>query len=82
MGSTYEIHFRGTLDVELSAWLDGPTQVVQAQMGDSSITCLTCNVPDQAALRGVLNRLWDLNLALISVRQIDPVLDKENDHVC
>jgi RNA binding exosome subunit len=31
------------------------------------ITVLTGRLPDQAALRGILTRLWDLNLTLISV---------------
>ncbi len=31
------------------------------------ITVLTGPVVDQAALRGILNRLWDLNLTVISV---------------
>ena len=29
-------------------------------------------ITDQAALRGLLNRLWDLNLVLRSVQQVDP----------
>jgi hypothetical protein len=32
---------------------------------------LTGFLADQAALRGVLNRLWDLNLDVISVNRID-----------
>jgi hypothetical protein len=32
---------------------------------------LTGAVADQSTLRGILTKLWDLNLALISVMQID-----------
>jgi hypothetical protein len=34
-------------------------------------TVLTGSLADQAALRGVLTRLWDLNLDIISVIRID-----------
>jgi hypothetical protein len=41
--------------------------------GDGSpITTLTGGVADQSKLRGVLSRLWDLNLTLISVTHIEP----------
>jgi hypothetical protein len=36
------------------------------------VTLLTGRVEDQATLRGILNRLWDLNLTVLSVIQIDP----------
>jgi hypothetical protein len=40
--------------------------------GDGTpITALTGSVADQAALRGILNRLWDLNLTVISVVPVD-----------
>jgi hypothetical protein len=32
---------------------------------------LTGAIADQSALRGILTKLWDLNLALISVALID-----------
>ncbi len=35
-------------------------------------TTLTGKVTDQAALRGILCRLWDLNLAILSVCRLDP----------
>jgi hypothetical protein len=33
----------------------------------AAVTVLSGPVVDQAALRGILNTLWDLNLTLISV---------------
>ena len=36
-----------------------------------SITTLTGPVADQAALRGILTKVWDLNLTLISVTRIE-----------
>jgi hypothetical protein len=78
--ATYEIQFLGRLEVELTAWLGARSQVAEIVDGDSSTTCLTVRVPDQAALRGVLNRLWDLNVTLTSLRKIGTVRDKESDH--
>ena len=36
------------------------------------VTTLSGLLIDQVALRGLLNRLWDLNLVLRSVQQFDP----------
>jgi hypothetical protein len=78
--STYEIRFQGTLKVEPSSWLGGESEISEVACGDGSMTSLTVSVPDQAALRGVLNRLWDLNLTITSVRRIPAVSEKEADH--
>lgn len=61
----YRIKVRGNLDVSWSEWFDGLD--VDSEDG---ITTLTGSVPDQPTLRGILARLWDLNLSLISVEQI------------
>ncbi len=45
----------------------------------TSLTTLICPVVDQAALRGLLCRLWDLNLALIAVRRV-VIDDKEKEN--
>jgi len=37
----------------------------------SPITVLTSPVVDQAALRGLLTKIWDLNLTLVSVTRIE-----------
>jgi hypothetical protein len=38
---------------------------------ESDITTLTGPVADQAALRGLLSKIWDLNLVLISATRIE-----------
>jgi hypothetical protein len=46
----------------------------------SSCFCLassTCLIVDQAALHGVLAKIRDMNLPLISVNQIKPVSTKD-----
>jgi hypothetical protein len=37
----------------------------------TSITTLTGPVADQARLRGIVSKIWDLNLTVISVNQIE-----------
>jgi len=63
----YEIKVRGELDGEWAGTFEGMTLTVQGQGTDHPITTLVGPVADQPALRGMLNRLWDLNLTLISV---------------
>jgi hypothetical protein len=38
---------------------------------DRTVTVLTGTVADQAMLRGILARLWDSNLTLLSVARIE-----------
>jgi hypothetical protein len=47
------------------SWLDWFGDIVLVETAERSV--LLATVPDQAALRGILDRLWDLNLALVSV---------------
>ncbi len=67
--ATYRIRVRGTLD---PAWLDsfcGLRILSSAQERD--VTILTGTLPDQAALLGVLNALYDLQVPLLSIVNID-----------
>jgi hypothetical protein len=61
----YRIRVRGRLDGAWADWFDGLALAFEGG-GDGS-TILTTVALDQAALRGLLGRLWDLNLALLSV---------------
>ncbi len=70
-GAIYEIRVRGELDRGWEGWLDG-LAVAHVLAGDEPVTTtLTGPLPDQAALRGLLCKLWDLNLTLISVRRLE-----------
>jgi len=60
----YQIKIEGELDDRWSDWFHGLTVVVESQ--DPPATILTGSI-DQAGLRGILNKIWDLNLSLISV---------------
>jgi hypothetical protein len=58
-----EIRIKGKIDKDWTDWF-GNLAVSHSSKGDS---ILTGGVKDQAELRGVLTRLADLNLELISV---------------
>ncbi len=62
----YEIQFRGQLAERHARWFEGIT-MIHLPNGD---TLLTGPLPDQSALHGILNRIRDLGLELLSVRRI------------
>jgi len=73
----YQIKVEGCVDPGWSDWF-GEMQPTQATGGDGRpITVLKGVLADQAALRGILTRLWDLNLTLISVSRLAPEAQPE-----
>jgi hypothetical protein len=64
----HEIRVQGHLDQRWTDWLDGMTVTHQSD----GTTTLTGRLADQAALHGVLNRIRDLALPIVSVRRISP----------
>ena len=70
--TSYQIVVRGHLHEKWADWFSGLTITSENLPDGSAITRLTGALKDQAALRGVLIKLWDLNLVLISVQQIPP----------
>ena len=73
--SVYQIEVTGQLDASWSDCFAGLTVTPPGKAGP--YTTITGRV-DQATLRGIVNRLWDLNLTLISVRQI-PSISESGD---
>lgn len=70
-GTRYEIRVLGVLDQQWSSWFNGMTISSQRIDSDTPITALTVCIPDQAKLRGILNKIWDLNLTIISVVNLE-----------
>ena len=68
--ATYQIKVPGHLDERWSDWAGGMTITVDSEGDGSPITILTGTV-DQAALHGLLRRLYSLGLPLISVNCIE-----------
>jgi hypothetical protein len=64
----YQIRIKGHLGQQWTDWFDGLNIALEAD-GD---TLLTGSVVDQAALHGVLRKVRDLGLPLVSVNHIDP----------
>jgi hypothetical protein len=64
----YEIRLTGRLDAHWATWFDGLTV---SQESDGT-TVLSGRIADQAALHGVLQRVRDLGLPLVSVARVDP----------
>jgi hypothetical protein len=63
----YELRVDGHIDDRWTAWFDGLTLTRESD-GTTSLCGL---VPDQAALHGLLAKVRDLGLTLISVEVID-----------
>jgi hypothetical protein len=63
----YEIRLRGPIDPSWSDWFCG----LEVSSTSTSDTLLSGFVVDQAALHGILLRIRDLSLELISLRQLN-----------
>ena len=66
-GSAYEIRIRNHLEKHWSSYFMG-WSIANLENGEVLLT--TPNI-DQAGLHGVLNKIRDLNLTLLTVRQTD-----------
>ena len=64
----YEIRLRGHLDSRWAAWFDG----LSLTNSSDGTTVIGGPVADQAALHGLLQKVRDLGLPLISVTQVPP----------
>ena len=64
----YELRLQGVLDDRWSAWFEG----LRITSDDQGQTTIVGPVADQAALHGLLAKVRDLGLPLLSVRRLDP----------
>ena len=63
----YEIRLKGHLDARWSAWFDG----MSLTQDSDGTTVLRGTVVDQAALHGLLQRVRDIGLPLVSITHVD-----------
>ncbi len=66
-GEIYEIRLKGHLNKIWADWFDGMTFTHES----GGTTTLTGKIIDQSALHGLLKKVRDLGLPLLSVNQID-----------
>jgi hypothetical protein len=64
----YQIRIKGHLDRRWTEWFGGVTIALE----DDGETLLTCPVEDQAALHGLLRKVRDLGMPLISAGRVNP----------
>jgi hypothetical protein len=76
----YEIQVRGELDQGWENCFNDLAVTLTCASEQPSTTTLIGPVADQAALRGMLCKLWDLNLTLISVRRIEAKGKEEHEN--
>jgi hypothetical protein len=67
----YQIKVEGNVDPSWSDWFNGMEISLETGRDASCVTVFTGLAEDQATLRGMLNHLWDLNLTILSVMQIE-----------
>jgi hypothetical protein len=71
----YHIRIEGHLGNQWAKWFGD----VIITLESNGSTLLTCQVIDQAALHGLLKKVRDLGMPLISVNQIDPEQENTSD---
>ena len=66
-GGIFEIRIKGHLDSRWSDWLDG----LDVKLLENGEMILSGAIVDQAALMGILSKLYRLNLAILSVNKVN-----------
>jgi hypothetical protein len=66
--AAYEIRLKGHLDSRWAAWFDGLSLTNETD----GTTLIHGPVIDQAALHGLLQKVRDVGLPLVSVTQVEP----------
>jgi hypothetical protein len=69
----YEIRIAGHLDAHWADWFDGMSITLE----EDGTTLLSGPVPDQPALHGLLRKVRDLGLPLVSVNEITVTLSQQ-----
>ena len=67
--ATYKIRVLGTIPFDLSDKLHG-MEIMHFECTENQISILKGTLPDQPALSGVMNALFDMHLSLLSVEKI------------
>ena len=76
MNKHYQITVEGSLGPSWSEWLSGMIITESIDPDSHIFTTISGEITDQAQLRGIMTKLWDLNLVIISVELIATEQDK------
>jgi hypothetical protein len=76
----YCIHVQGKLGKNWASYFEEMDIVILEDMDRNPITILTGEMPDQAALQGVLQKLYNLGFPLISAKKIEPLTPVSSSH--
>ena len=69
--ATYRIRVQGNLDMSSLDLLGGLSIAPETSVDDRTVTILVGHLPDQSALSGVLNTIFEMRLPLLSVENLD-----------
>ncbi len=75
---SYEIRIEGHLSEQWTDWFEGLT----VSLEETGVSCLTGPITDQAALYGLLKKVRDLGMPLVSVNRLDAISVKEAHQDC
>lgn len=67
----YEIQVSGRIDPERASWLGDLDLSIRCIPNGETISVMSGPVPDQAALYGIINRIRDMGLKLISIHSLE-----------
>jgi hypothetical protein len=68
----YRIEMDGNIDQRILTWFDDMTLSTESRDEGKTISTLVGLVADQAALHGLLNRIYTLGFLVISVTRVEP----------
>lgn len=72
--TVYQIRIKGHLGRQWTNWFEG----LSITLEDNGDTLVTGTVVDQAALHGLLRKVRDLGLPLLSIMRVEPKQDDES----
>jgi hypothetical protein len=75
--ATYQIRIQGQLDESWSEWRGG--LAISSEIPGE--TLMIGQITDQAALHGILDKLYAMNLSLIAFSRVDTVRDSSSQEL-
>jgi hypothetical protein len=72
----YRIEVAGHLNIQKATWFEGLIVTNDLDEAGTPVAIITGEVADQAMLHGLLTRIRDLGLPLLSVNRVDPEVEQ------